>query len=156
MVHQIDMLLILYIHIEQFLNLLATLFGQHGNVVFLINRKINILLQLAHCTVHNIIFIGGASAGPDMISGVRASSIRMLSLVHDGIIQVRWTLVFFGNRHVITQIIKAKLIIGSGDVGHTLPALLRVHVMLNCTNTSAPETRKSDPSIPCHGGRDSH
>ncbi len=60
-----------------------------------------------------------SSAWPEMISGVRASSIRMESTSSTTAkFSSRWNALFQAERHVVAQVVEAEFVVGAvGDVG---------------------------------------
>ena len=60
-----------------------------------------------------------SSAWPEMISGVRASSIRIgVDLVDDGVVEAALDALAQLVHHVVAQVVEAELVVGAvGDVG---------------------------------------
>ena len=110
---------------------------------------------------------GLSCAGPEMISGVRASSIRMLSTssmiakcsVPLRLLQVLGIAVVAAGRgpHVVAQIVEAEFVVRAvGDVA--VVGLLPLAARPCCSGSrrpSGPGPGTAGPSTPCRGGPDS-
>ena len=82
------------------------------------------------------------SAGPEMISGVRASSIRMESTSSTiAKLWPRWTQVVQRVGHVVAQVVEAELVVGAvGDVGGVShPPLVGRHLREDHADVQAQE-----------------
>ena len=99
-----------------------------------------------------------------MISGVRASSMRMLStssMIAKLQRALRLLLVLGiavvaagGDPHVVAEVVEAELVVRAvGDVaGVGLLPLVRVHAALDRADGEAQAQCRAGPSIPCRGG----
>jgi len=97
------------------------------------------LLQLRNNCVSFVILAVASSDGPEMINGVRASSIRIESPVDYGVVVPRCTHVARIKFHVVAQVVEAEFVVGAvGDVGSVSGLALKVvHVVLNTTDLEA-------------------
>ena len=92
--------------------------------------------------------LASPDAGPEMISGVRASSMRIEST--SSTIAKWWprcTMSLRLPRHVVAQVVEAELVVRAvGDVGGVLlAALARASGRTGCTPVVMPRARKTRP-----------
>ena len=64
---------------EEFLRVQDTLFGEHGRVLLLVDLIVLFLHEPRNDPIDRVVLVDRSSDGPLMMSGVRASSMRMES-----------------------------------------------------------------------------
>ena len=127
---------------QHLLNLGHSAVGSCHSLLLLINRVVRALLEPSHSTGHHGVHIRGLLTGTrDDQRGTGLIHQNGIHLVHDGKVQFPLHHLVFIDDHVVAEIVKAKLIVGTeSDIAAIgVLALREVHIMGNQAHRKAQE-----------------